>query len=145
MNSSTSSSKKVALYTILLATVILGSASWLVNAFTDSTEKNAGDVFGIQRIRSVVDSLDYIANTKEPSVIVFGSSLIKDGFSPRYYDETLKNQYDIDVKSFNLGLGNMKAVSSGPTTKMTSSPRTCASREPSARRFPNRIERVGID
>ena len=69
MNSSTSSSKKVALYTILLTTVILGSATWLVNAFTNSTEKNAGDVFGIQRIRSVVDSLDYIANTNEPSVI----------------------------------------------------------------------------
>ena len=39
----------------------------------------------------------------------------------------------------------MKAVSSGPTTKTTSSPRTCASREPSARRFPNRMDRVGID
>ena len=108
MSSSTSSSKKVALYTILLTAITLGSATWLVNAFTDSTEKNAGDVFGIQRIRSVVDSLDYIANTKEPSVIVFGSSLIKDGFSPRYYDKALKNQHDIDITSFNLGLGNMK-------------------------------------
>lgn len=101
------SSKRAAIYTVALTTIILASAVVLMNVFTYLAEKNAGDVFGVQRIRSIVQSLDYMAASDGPSVIMFGSSLTKEGFSPRRYDETL-TQLGVSATSFNVGVGNMK-------------------------------------
>ena len=101
------SSKRAAIYTVVLSTIILASAVVLMNVFTYLAEKNAGDVFGVQRIRSIVQSLDYMAATDDPSVIMFGSSLAKEGFSPRHYDQALM-QLGVSATSFNVGVGNMK-------------------------------------
>lgn len=108
MTLSTSSSSRHALLIILIALCVLGTSVLAVNAFTRMVEKNAGDVFGIQRIRSVVDSMDYIARQPGKTVLVFGSSLVNEGFSPRYFDRQAEALVNADVNSFNLGMGNMK-------------------------------------
>ena len=108
MSSSTSSSRGMAFYTMLIAAVTLLPAMALVNWLTRSAESNAGDIFGIQRIRSVTESLDYMADTQGDTLLFIGSSLVKDGFSPRIFDAELERLTGTDVTSFNVGMGNMK-------------------------------------
>ncbi|WP_290577619.1 hypothetical protein [Ketobacter sp.] len=108
MSSSTSSSRRMALYTMLIAAVTLLPAMGLVNWLTRSAEAGAGDIFGIQRIRSVIDSLDYMAATEGNTLLFIGSSLVKDGFSPRIFDATVQSVANKEVTSFNVGMGNMK-------------------------------------
>ena len=109
MSSSTSSSsRKTALYTMLIAAVTLLPAMGLVNWLTRSAESNAGDIFGIQRIRSVTNALDYMAATEGNTALFIGSSLVKDGFSPRIFDQAVKAANGARVTSFNVGMGNMK-------------------------------------
>lgn len=92
----------------LIALLLLGPAVLLVNAFTRSVEANSGDLFGIQRIRSVAASTDVIANTPGDTVLVFGSSLVNEGFSPRQFDQRAEALLQHDITSFNIGMGNMK-------------------------------------
>ena len=108
MSSSTSNSKRMALYTMLMAAVTLLPAMGLVNWLTRSAEANAGDIFGIQRIRSVTESLDYMASKEGDTVLFVGSSLVKDGFSPRIFDAMVEQVSGKEVTSFNVGMGNMK-------------------------------------
>jgi len=108
MSSSTSSSNRMALYTMLIAALTLLPAMGLVNWLTRSAENSAGDIFGIQRIRSVTESLDYMATTEGNTALFIGSSLVKDGFSPRLFDQAVKEASGADVTSFNVGMGNMK-------------------------------------
>ena len=108
MSSSTSSSRGMVLYTLLIAGVTLLPAMGLVNWLTRSAENNAGDIFGIQRIRSVTESLDYMASEDGETLLLIGSSLVKDGFSPRIFDAELKRLTGKEVTSFNVGMGNMK-------------------------------------
>lgn len=108
MSSSISNSKKAALYIALMALLTFGPAMALVNVLTSWSEEAAGDVFGVQRIRSVIDSLDTIAQHQGDSVLFIGSSLVKDGFSPRLFDQIVAGSVDQPVRSFNLGMGNMK-------------------------------------
>ncbi len=103
-----SNSKKPALLMAFIALLLLGPAVILVNAFTSSIEANAGDLFGIQRIRSVAGSIDLIANTPGNTVLVFGSSLVNEGFSPRQFDQRAELLLQQDITSFNIGMGNMK-------------------------------------
>lgn len=108
MTLSISSSKAPALWMALIALLLLGPAVLLVNAFTRNVEATSGDVFGIQRIRSVAASTDMIANTPGDTVLVFGSSLVNEGFSPRIFDQRTESLVQHDITSFNIGMGNMK-------------------------------------
>lgn len=108
MSSSTSSSNRMGLYTMFIAAITLLPAVGLVNWLTRSAESSAGDIFGIQRIRSVMDSMDYMASTDGQTLLFIGSSLVKEGFSPRLFDAELDRVSGAKVTSFNVGMGNMK-------------------------------------
>ncbi|MCG8669213.1 MAG: hypothetical protein MI867_07340 [Pseudomonadales bacterium] len=107
MSLSISNSKKAIIYTMIATTMLMLPAVALVNHFIRFAENNAGDVFGVQRIRSTLNALPIIAESTKETVLVFGSSLVKDGFSPRYFDETVNRNTTLDIQSFNIGLGNM--------------------------------------
>lgn len=117
MTSSTSSSEhaslplsngRAGLLMILIALLVLGPAVLFVRGFTGLAEKSGGDVFGIQRIRSVHAQMDYMAQQAGPTVLVFGSSLTNEGFSPRHFDRQAEAMLGTDITSFNIGMGNMK-------------------------------------
>ena len=117
MTSSTSSSdhayealsnRRAGLLIILTALLVLGPAVLLVLGLTGLAEKNAGDIFGILRIRSVNAEMDYMAQRPGPTVLVFGSSLVNEGFSPRHFDRQAEALLGTDITSFNIGMGNMK-------------------------------------
>lgn len=114
MTSSTSSSKKLpsskktALWLAVISLVLLAPAVLTVNAITQGLEAKVGDIFGIQRIRSVAESTDYMAQTSGDTVLVFGSSLVNEGFSPRYFDQRAESRLQHDITSYNIGMGNMK-------------------------------------
>lgn len=108
MSSSTSSSRNIAFYTMFIAAITMLPAVGLVNWLTRSAESSAGDIFGIQRIRSVIESMDYMAEVDGDTALFVGSSLVKDGFSPRVFDAALAQASGSRVTSFNVGMGNMK-------------------------------------
>ena len=107
MSLSISSSKKAIVYTVIAATLVLLPAVYLVNRFISFAENSAGDIFGVQRIRTTLNALDYMAEQQQPTLLFMGSSLVKDGFSPRLFDNALQSRHNIKLQSFNIGLGNM--------------------------------------
>ena len=104
MNSSTSSSERVYLK-ILLATVLgMGAAMGLVNLFFVAVDASADTILG--RVMESRRQLPNITAIEEPVVMVFGSSMVQAGFSPRQFDKEMAERGS-QLKSFNFGFGGI--------------------------------------
>lgn len=104
MNSSTSSSERVYLKILLAIVLATGAAMGLLNLFFVANDASAETIMG-----RVVESrlqLPRVASTEEPVVMVFGSSMVQAGFSPRQFDQEMAGR-GLQMKSFNFGFGGL--------------------------------------
>lgn len=113
MSSSTSSSEQTGsgrgafarvLFTVLIGMgLALGGVRLFALAFGVGSESLLGRVMQAQR------ALPQIAEEPNDLVMVFGSSMVQAGFSPREFDAALAEQ-GIDVTSFNFGFGGLNPL-----------------------------------
>jgi hypothetical protein len=59
-----------------------------------------------KRLREAIEALPAISSYPQPTAIVFGSSLVWNGFVPEIFDDVLAG-HGIDLASFNLGFGGL--------------------------------------
>ncbi|PWK53959.1 hypothetical protein [Pleionea mediterranea] len=107
MTSSISNSRKVYLKVWLLVVLGMAVAMSLVRLFTFAMGASGEEFIG-----RVVGSLKYlpkITQQQDDQVMVFGSSMVEAGFSPRQFDREMK-QRGIDVTSYNFGSGGLNPL-----------------------------------
>ena len=104
MNSSTSSSDRVFLKIFLTIVLGMGAAMGIVRVFTWLNDASAETILG--RVMEARAALPAIVATDSPVVMVYGSSMVQAGFSPREFDQQLA-QLGVEVKSFNFGFGGL--------------------------------------
>ena len=113
MSSSTSSSDSVvssrAIYARALLTILLGMAValGLVRAFVMANGAGSQSLLG--RVIEAQDAIPQIATEENDLVMVFGSSMVQAGFSPREFDRDLAAM-GIDTTSFNFGFGGLNPM-----------------------------------
>jgi hypothetical protein len=114
VSSSTSSSDTVAggsrgYYLRILLTILLGMAVALVlvRAFTATMGAGADSLLG--RVLQAQAAIPDIAAEEKDLVMVFGSSMVHAGFSPREFDRDAA-ELGADVKSFNFGFGGLNPM-----------------------------------
>ena len=76
----------------------------LVNLFFVAVDASADTIMG--RVMESRRQLPIITEIEEPVVMVFGSSMVQAGFSPRQFDKEMAER-DRQVKSFNFGFGGL--------------------------------------
>ncbi|NQZ07932.1 MAG: hypothetical protein HRT35_12285 [Algicola sp.] len=104
MNSSTSSSRKI-YGKILLGVGLTMAGAWSVLMMVaDIVGANAEGVMG--RVVQARRALPQIVSEDKKQVMVFGSSMVDAGFSPRLFDAQVKAQGK-DIKSYNFGFGGL--------------------------------------
>jgi hypothetical protein len=104
VNSSTSSSERVYLKIVLAIVLGMGAAMGLVNLFFIANDASAETILG--RVMESRKQLPRITAIEEPVVMVFGSSMIQAGFSPRQFDQEMAER-GTHLKSFNFGFGGL--------------------------------------
>lgn len=104
MSSFTSSSRKLYLKLWLLILLGMAIAMSLVRLFTYAVGASGEEFLGGPL--TALKYLPTIAQEEQPQVMVFGSSMVQAGFSPRQFDRELKEQ-GIDIKSYNFGFGGL--------------------------------------
>lgn len=85
MNSSTSSSNAVYLKILLTILLGMGAALGIVRVFTELNDARADTFLG--RVLEASAALPEIVASEKPVVMVFGSSMVQAGFSPREFDQ----------------------------------------------------------
>lgn len=104
MNSSTSSSRKIYLKTLLV--VIAGMAiSMGIIRLVMILLDGSGDQL-MQRVQEARAALPQIVAEDQDLVMAFGSSMTRAGFSARLFDRQMAER-GVDVKSFNFGFGGL--------------------------------------
>ena len=104
MNLSTSSSDRVYLKILLAILLGLGAALGLVRIVFWANDASAETI--LSRVMGAREVLPRIVAIEEPVVMVFGSSMVQAGFSPRQFDMEMAEQ-GVAVKSFNFGFGGL--------------------------------------
>lgn len=104
MNSSTSSSRKIYTKIFLAITLGMGLAMALINLVTWLHDASAETIMG--RVVEARAALPRIVGEDKDLVMVFGSSMVAAGFSPRQFDQAV-NARGKNVKSFNFGFGGL--------------------------------------
>ncbi|WP_395377404.1 hypothetical protein [Marinicella sp. W31] len=104
MRSSTSSFNTIYLKTLLAILIGMGAALGLVRGFAIVNDASTESILG--RVMEARDALPKIVQEEKDLVMVFGSSMVRAGFSPRQFDKEMQAQ-GIDVKSFNFGFGGL--------------------------------------
>ncbi len=110
MPSSTSSSNPEArrpIYGKTLLAIILGmsAALGLVKAFAYINDASSETILG--RVLEAKAALPQIVKEPQELAMVFGSSMVRAGFSPREFDQHLNDQGIQNIKSFNFGFGGL--------------------------------------
>ena len=104
MRSSTSSFNPIYLKTLLVILIGMGAALGLVRAFAILNDASSDTILG--RVMEARNALPKIVQEEKDLVMVFGSSMVRAGFSPRQFDKELQSK-GIDVTSFNFGFGGL--------------------------------------
>ncbi|TQV82920.1 hypothetical protein [Aliikangiella coralliicola] len=88
----------------LVALLGMAAAMLLVRLFTFAMGVK-GENF-LSRVFEAVHALPVMTEEKVDHVMVFGSSMVHAGFSPRQFDREMKEK-GIDIKSYNFGFGGL--------------------------------------
>ncbi len=101
------SGKRQLIYGKTLLVIILGmtAALGLVKIFVYANDASSETILG--RVLEAKDALPRIVQEPEDLVMVFGSSMVGAGFSPREFDQHMQDQGIDDIKSFNFGFGGL--------------------------------------
>lgn len=114
MSSSTSSSDTVAggsrsYYLRILLIILLGMAIALVLVRLFAAANGAGSDSLLGRVLQAQAAIPRIAAEEKDLVMVFGSSMVQAGFSPREFDRDTA-ELGADIKSFNFGFGGLNPL-----------------------------------
>ena len=113
MSSSTSSSDSVIssrrIFVRILLTVLLGMAVALASVRIFVAANGAGSRSMLGRVIESQEAIPRIVAEQNDLVMVFGSSMVQAGFSPREFDRDLAER-GIDAKSFNFGFGGLNPL-----------------------------------
>ena len=104
MNSSTSSSKAIYLKLLLTILVGMGVAMGIIRGITYANNVSTENFLG--RVLEAQDALPQIVQEEQDLVMVYGSSMVQAGFSPREFDAAITARGG-DIKSFNFGFGGL--------------------------------------
>ena len=104
MNSSTSSSERVYLKTLLA--IVLGMAASMGIVRLVALANDASSETIMERVFAAREELPRVVATAEPIVMVYGSSMVQAGFSPRQFDKDVAAR-GAKIKSFNFGFGGL--------------------------------------
>ena len=104
MNSSTSSSDRVYLKILLAIMLGMGAAMGIVHVFFWANDASAETI--LSRVMESRSVLPRIVALEEPVIMVFGSSMVQAGYSPRQFDAEMAEQ-GVKLKSFNFGFGGL--------------------------------------
>ena len=88
--------------TVILAGMIV--ALLLFRLLTIAFDASAGTI--LARVTQAREALPQILDQPQDLVMVYGSSMVQAGFSPRQFDAQLAER-GLDVKSFNFGFGGL--------------------------------------
>jgi len=105
MPSSTSSFNPVYGKTLLAIILGMSAALGLVKAFAYFNDASSESILG--RVLEAKAALPQIVQEPQELAMVFGSSMVGAGFSPREFDQHLKDRGIENVKSFNFGFGGL--------------------------------------
>ncbi|NVJ58818.1 MAG: hypothetical protein HWE27_00430 [Gammaproteobacteria bacterium] len=102
MSSFTSSSR--AIYRKTLAAILLGMGAAMGSFYLFTIVMDADQLLG--RVTEAREALPKIVKEDQDLVMMFGSSMVDAGFSPRQFDREV-NAKGKNVKSFNFGFGGL--------------------------------------
>lgn len=104
MSSSTSSSRKMYLKILSAILLVATAAMGIINLIAYLNNATAENIMG--RVVEARRALPKIINEEKDLVMVFGSSMVRAGFSPRHFDKEV-NKTGKNIKSFNFGFGGL--------------------------------------
>lgn len=95
------------IYGKTLLVILLGMAAALgiVKAFVYANDASRETILG--RVLEAKAALPQIVQEPDELVMVFGSSMVGAGFSPREFDQHMKDRGIDNIKSFNFGFGGL--------------------------------------
>ncbi len=99
--------RKIFLRIFLTVLLGMGVAMVLVRAFTLTMGAGSQSLLG--RVLEAQSALPQILQEEVDLVMVFGSSMVQAGFSPREFDQSMAEQ-GLEVKSFNFGFGGLNPL-----------------------------------
>ena len=91
--------------TLLFILLGMGLALGLVRAFALANDASSDSILG--RVLEAKAALPQIVEEPQDLVMVFGSSMVQAGFSPREFDQWLVERGIDNIKSFNFGFGGL--------------------------------------
>ena len=83
----------------------MSAALGLVKAFVYFNDASSETILG--RVLEAKAALPQIVKESQELAMVFGSSMVRAGFSPREFDQHMKDRGIKDIKSFNFGFGGL--------------------------------------
>ncbi len=95
------------IYGKTLLFILVGMALALAGVRWFSWMGDAAPGSFLGRVLEAKNALPQIVAEPHDLVMVFGSSMVEAGFSPREFDQRLKEQGHDDIKSFNFGFGGL--------------------------------------
>jgi len=107
VNSSISNSRTLYLKILLVILFGMGCSMALVRLVPHLAKAKKGNFWG--RISEARQALPRMTSEPKPLVMVFGSSLVREGFSPRQFQNEL-NESGIDVEAYNFGFGGLNPL-----------------------------------
>ncbi len=105
MPSSTSSFNPIYGKTLLAIVLGMTAALGLVKAFVYANDASSETIMG--RVLEAKAALPRIVTEPEDLVMVFGSSMVHAGFSPREFDQHMRDRGIDNSKAFNFGFGGL--------------------------------------
>jgi len=91
--------------TLLVLLLCMALALGLVRAFALANDASSESILG--RVIQAQKALPQIVAESQDLVMVFGSSMVGAGFSPREFDQWLSDEGVNNIKSFNFGFGGL--------------------------------------
>ncbi|WP_223786723.1 hypothetical protein [Marinicella meishanensis] len=91
--------------TLLLILLGMGLALAMIRVFAWSMDAGPTDFLG--RVLEAKDALPQVVKEDKELVMVFGSSMVQAGFSPREFDQWAAERGYENIKSFNYGFGGL--------------------------------------
>ncbi|MGJ8664471.1 MAG: hypothetical protein ACSHWU_12520 [Marinicella sp.] len=91
--------------TILVILLGMAVALGMVRAFALANNASSSTILG--RVMEAKEALPKIVEEPQDLVMAFGSSMVQAGFSPREFDQWLKDNGVNNIKSFNFGFGGL--------------------------------------
>lgn len=105
MPSSTSSFNPIYGKTLLAIVLGMTAALGLVKAFVFANDASSETIMG--RVLEAKAALPQIVTEPEDLMMMFGSSMVHAGFSPREFDQHMRDRGIENTKAFNFGFGGL--------------------------------------